>query len=318
MNIIDVAAKHLLDELTNANVVVTFSNYLLDDDVYVYYNREKLENESGPEINTERFTKIFRALSVTINDKFISPFDAPLSVDPQYPIYLESLINKVITEIDDNINLRISKWEILNYLTNLEYKLKEIRTNFKLIEMEVDSKGEFAIYKPGRSSEINKFPVLYNSNIKIKTELGGQLTFDCSHNEFAFKDYTLSKYWEIQLNAIDELLRYIDPRKRVIEVTDDYAKVLDIMPPQKILQWKKSDVDLLELIVALNESGSIFCNNSAMTRKELREFFENLFGMTIKDSESKLSKATIRKRKLAPFLTFLKQTFENYSMKKLE
>jgi hypothetical protein len=89
------------------------------------------------------------------------------------------------------------------------------------------------------------------------------------------------------------------------------------MSPPKILHWKKSDTDLLELIVALNEPGSIFCNNSAMTRKQIREFFENLFGMTIKDSESKLSKATDRKRDLAPFLTFLKQTFENYSKKKL-
>jgi len=83
------------------------------------------------------------------------------------------------------------------------------------------------------------------------------------------------------------------------------------------LQWKKSDTDLLELIVALNESGSIFCNNSAMTRKQTIEFFENFFGITIKDPESKLSRATERKKDPAPYLTFLKQTFINYSEKKL-
>jgi hypothetical protein len=126
----------------------------------------------------------------------------------------------------------------------------------------------------------------------------------------------ISIFLQQQKQIIENLLSWLVGRIQIVSessgISFNNTKAINTS-----IQWKRSDTDLLELIVALNESGSIYCNNSAMSRKQTIEFFENLFSLTIKDPESKLSRATERKKDPAPYLTFLKQTFDNYSKKKL-
>lgn len=75
------------------------------------------------------------------------------------------------------------------------------------------------------------------------------------------------------------------------------------------LFWQGSDVDLLELVSALYESGVIRSDRFQLRRKELLGAFESLFNLTIKDSAVKLSQAKGRKKEIAPFLERLKQCF---------
>ena len=83
-----------------------------------------------------------------------------------------------------------------------------------------------------------------------------------------------------------------------------------------VLKWTRFDVDLLEFVTALHKSGAINNSSGNLSRTEAIEFFEKLFGIKIKDAESKLSKATGRKRSRHPFLDELVKTFADYCDKK--
>ncbi|MFZ2286794.1 MAG: RteC domain-containing protein [Bacteroidales bacterium] len=84
------------------------------------------------------------------------------------------------------------------------------------------------------------------------------------------------------------------------------------------LTWEVYDTDLLELVTALVESGSIQNSTKSLTRKEAIAFFCEIFSLEIKDSESKLSRATERIKEVSPFLTKLKNSFDQYAKKKDE
>jgi hypothetical protein len=55
-----------------------------------------------------------------------------------------------------------------------------------------------------------------------------------------------------------------------------------------------------------------------MSRKELLSCFESLFGMEVKNAESKLAKATERKNNPTVFLNRLQNAFNSYAEDKLD
>ena len=82
------------------------------------------------------------------------------------------------------------------------------------------------------------------------------------------------------------------------------------------LVWSKSDTALLELVTALMEMKAINNSHNNLSRKDAIDIFSRIFGREIKDAESKLSRATERKKDISPFLTTLKESFDNYAIKK--
>jgi|GEM_PF-770911 hypothetical protein len=81
--------------------------------------------------------------------------------------------------------------------------------------------------------------------------------------------------------------------------------------------WQASDTDLLELVTALYIEKAIQRKDGKeMTRKELLSCFESLFGIEIKNAESKLAKATERKGNPTIFLSKLQNAFKNYTEEK--
>ena len=79
-----------------------------------------------------------------------------------------------------------------------------------------------------------------------------------------------------------------------------------------IYSWKSSGTDLLELVSALHKNDSIQRKDGKpLTRKELIDYFQGLFGKEIKDVEGKLTKAGNRNDN-TPFLDNLAQQFRNY------
>jgi hypothetical protein len=317
MKISNIAAQQLLDEFIKSKVVVIFSNKLIQQVITILGKSEATDknDEDGSEFGIE--TKIlslpFRSFSITINNKFTSSIEDSSMVnssmiDPQYPSYIGTLKDKVLTEIEDNINLRIGKWDILNYLTNLEFELKEIRKKFKMSEVVVHSESGVTIIKPDAPFEMDEFPIYENSNIKIEfvgLPEPGQL-------EIPNMEYCLSRYWDIQINVIERLIRYIEPRKRVIEITDDYVKVINILPVQPSMLWTKSDTALLEFIIALHESGAIQNSTKDLTQKEAILMFSDFFGKEIKDQYKKLNAARNRKKEDPGFIIKMQKAMEAY------
>jgi len=83
--------------------------------------------------------------------------------------------------------------------------------------------------------------------------------------------------------------------------------------------WQASDTDLLELVTALYKEKAIRRKDGKeMSRKELLNCFESLFGMEVKNAESKLAKATERKNNPTVFLNRLQNAFNSYAEDKLD
>jgi RteC protein len=74
----------------------------------------------------------------------------------------------------------------------------------------------------------------------------------------------------------------------------------------------------VELLTSIYQNNSIERKDGkSLTRKELMDYFQELFGMEIKDVEVKLARATNRNDK-TPFLDRLTTAFENYAEEKEE
>jgi hypothetical protein len=71
--------------------------------------------------------------------------------------------------------------------------------------------------------------------------------------------------------------------------------------------WKGTDTDLLELIVAIEETNSLGRSDRKVTRVDIVRLFESIFNTTIKDPESKLTRAKKEKKILPPTYQGLKQ-----------
>ncbi len=85
----------------------------------------------------------------------------------------------------------------------------------------------------------------------------------------------------------------------------------------RVYKWNGTDTDFLELFTALYRQEAIIRNDGAsMPRKELLDYFQSIFGLEIKDVESKLSHASGKRSKLTPFLDKLVIAFEKYCNRK--
>jgi hypothetical protein len=310
MEVVNIAAQQLLDELTKSKVVVTFSDKVIKDTGEVF-----------PKDGGESFTfdTSYRPFTISINDEFFMSYeDLSFELAPNYIPHLERLRDNVISEIETNINLRIGKWDILNYLTNLQSELQEIRNKFGISEIKLQSEGGIAFDKSDIPIPEGGFPDYDNSNIEIVTKVKyendqeDQEPPDFCNDEIFKRDFILARYWDIQVLAIERLLRFIEPRRSLIEKTDDYAQKISALPTQFTLQWTKSDTDLLELIIALLEVGAIQNATKDLTQKEAIQVFSDFFGKEIKDQYKKLNAARNRKKEDPGFIIKLQKALDTY------
>lgn len=155
------------------------------------------------------------------------------------------------------------------------------------------------------------------SAIKIFTNPAVQILVNDreKHTSAWFVKYTISehlsfqkKYLEISLENIRNILQ---SDENVIESGPDTTSVSK-------LNWNGTDTDLLELIVGLLETQSVSISGNKTSRKELIKAFETIFSIEIKDFESKLTRATERKKDTSPYLSKLKLAFDNYCERKID
>ena len=153
---------------------------------------------------------------------------------------------------------------------------------------------------------VRKWEILRNLAVKVKF-----VPVEKNVDNWYY-DYRISEYLKTQKYHVENIIKYISTR---LEYSN--LKFLNKNASRNI-KWKATDTDLIELIVALLETNSIVSNDNKISRKELIAEFSAFFGITIKDFESKLTRATERKKDNSPYLTKLKQAFENYCESKLD
>jgi hypothetical protein len=143
-----------------------------------------------------------------------------------------------------------------------------------------------------------------------------QLIYDeADSNDTQLAYYYTNSYYpsfvKLCKSELDRIALYADDSKVQIKTV--------VEPFKHEYEWKASGTDLLELVAALHKSECIQRKDGKpLTRKEVIDYFQQLFGVEIKDPEGKLNRATNRKTNTTPFLDSLKVAFENYGLEKEE
>ena len=134
-----------------------------------------------------------------------------------------------------------------------------------------------------------------------------------AYYEFSTRYYpNFKELCKTELKRYDKLLE-IDKQLPPKELTKIQAIEAHDSHPYK---WAMTDTDFLELFTALYQNECIERKDAAkLTRIELLEYFQGLFGLVIKDLEGKLTRATNRIEK-TPFLNDLSSAFEIYAEQK--
>lgn len=122
----------------------------------------------------------------------------------------------------------------------------------------------------------------------------------------------LEKFTELNIELIN--LKQTGLVEHISKIIDGYLnQAVDNISIENKLHWNGNDTDLLELVVALTQTGIITNKVGKSPRTEVLSVFEGLFGITVKESEKKLEAAAKRKRDKAPFLKSLVLAFEKYT-----
>ena len=146
-----------------------------------------------------------------------------------------------------------------------------------------------------------------------------------SDNLIVDKDF--GQYYEFTAKYYNDFETLCGIELRRLEKMIELDQRLPLLPNDVIksessalsYKWTASDTDLLELVAALYKNESIQRKDGKpLNRKELLGFFEELFGLKIKDAEAKLTRATNRVINMTPFMDKLKLAFENYAEEKDE
>ena len=161
-------------------------------------------------------------------------------------------------------------------------------------------------------ADSNKKDVDYHKNVKIIPNEKNKY-----NKSDIFIQYVVSKFISDHKIAVDHTISQVKNLITIVEKADGTNQIRKINKNYDII-WNRTDTDLLELITALLESRSINNSNGNLSRKEAIDLFTVIFNIPIKDPESKLTRATNRKKDVSPYLSSLKEAFDNYAVRKEE
>ena len=221
----------------------------------------------------------------------------------EYEDYLNSLFEEFKNEHDIKVLKRYTRGDCYDLLMNEKNKLIGIKMNFGDLTI-IEDPNEL----PGSLIDYNCYEVIPSDP-----------------NKYFEDDFNVHKkiapFLRKKSSLLHAAISLIEMKLEWFKIASDESFgteriVLNNSLLKSNLIWTKSDTDLLELITALMEIKAINNIDHNLTRKDAIEIFSKIFGREIKDAESKLSRATERKKDISPFLNSLKESFDNYAIKK--
>lgn len=234
-------------------------------------------------------------------------------IDPNsYEFTLNELFEEFIKNHDKRILKKYSKSDCYDLLISEILILSELEEGFYSSE-DPDTNNQGVSKEP-----IRKLLGHLKCNEKILNNYGDTNRLIEIYPKIEIR---ISSYLGIKKAFIAKAIKFLHNKLEWLNYTRDEINVPQKAQPREAIQgnslvWKKSDTDLLELITALMEIKAINNIDHNLTRKDAIEIFSKVFGREIKDAESKLSRATERKKDISPFLSLLKESFDNYAIRK--
>lgn len=284
----------LLDSYLETSFSVADKLNEIDDDV----NREILKNN----FEVKALLKIRKILEFNVERIYDIVYAEGSS---NYSDELQRIFTKTMRKTDPDFDLGLEQKELEAEKETLKSAvIYEDRFDFIQLKEECDALESYTLKRNlinERMIDFQQWQMLYD-NVGVADNLNAYFYSKLYYPNFI----TLCK---------SELNRYSLYQQDVAE------KAVAPTPQQCIPQyvWKSSDTDLLELVAAIYQNRSIERKDGkTLTRKELVDYFQQIFDLKIKDPEGKLTRATSRKLNITPFLDTLKIAFENYGQEKDE
>lgn len=284
---------------------------LLNTEFAIRYHDEKYElGEPGPGGPPDNYDIIIGRNTTFGFDEEIDFWDFDISLNEYtlksaannyYKIEYVKHLAGIFNSFKKEINLLRKEHEDTNQQALV---LKDIQLELGAFEAEY--------YEVTIDSEAPRIVGLMHNSVKIIPNDQKKHKDDLAFIAFVVSEF-LSQQKEYLQKTLDLLKQHIDNISEHNHL--EHNSTVELSPD---IEWKRSSTDLLELIVALQETNSLVYKRGSNSRKRLVETFEKLFSLEIKNAESMLTRATERKKDSSPYLTELQLSFDNYCKRKLE
>ena len=291
----------MLNQITDS---FNFLNLISNLDFHITYHDEK--KYGTPSYCTQMGSwarsdpENYCDFDIKINDYQILNLVEKIIMNCKKIEYYEYLVNereKFYLELRTNLKESTSRLEYLQTLINIEQLLSSINWGYETF---------CEIFEPENTPR----EFITNKRVKIHPNIQEKYS---KVDEFTLT--LLSTFVAQQKTVLEGTLNYIHRQVDLINQMKD-SEFKGKSRSSNDLLWNKNETDLLELIVALTETKSITNSDGNLSRKDVYEIFSQIFNTPLKDAESKLTRATNRKKDVSPYLTSLKVAFDNYAIKK--
>jgi hypothetical protein len=284
---------------------LTRFNYLkiLDNlDFHLIFNNEKAKGRPSLDIMNPDWKSFISCdywdFGIVLNDYSINDLiDNYESIN--YVEYLNKQKEQFKLELDDLISKNLTSTESLKFLYEILEFLELMNSCY--FKLHIEDHDPYEVAELARDVD-------YHKNVKITPS--DEKKFE---KEDIFIKYVISRFISDHKIAIESSKSFI---KNLITIVEKEDRQIVGSKKNFDLEWCKSDTDLLELITALLETRSISNGKGNLSRKDAIDLLSKVFNISIKDPESKLTRATSRKKDVSPYLSSLKEAFDNYSIKK--
>jgi len=276
-------------------------NKILIELSQIFYSRESYEKE---------IKKFYKQNKTSDEKAYFNFLDEKIKTLQKDLLSLSSARDKQV--ILDSINKIVV---LINLCRNILKYYKKTMDDYGLWAMSFDKAESLGFYPPRKKVDLSVYKYeLENPFAEYQESPSEKENETPRKEEIPDKETKCTTVYSVddRLINLGYQIMYSFP---FLKDKKSSAKIENL--PSNII-WTKSDTDLLELITSLVESESIQNLTNNLTRKEAIQTISQFFNREIKDAESKLTKATNRKKDITSFINRLKISFEDYAKRKDE
>ncbi len=329
----------------------------LINDAYITYNSLS-NIKSRDTVNIDEAKARFTSEQFAAHyDAFIKELDSNILKYKNYQIIKEYIDNNFMVVFNNDYEQTENYKKLFQNSRDITFNAEIFLNVVKYSKMIIEFQDKYTKHKPvgnlypyfrkiANVETDYSFKPDFDRNYDVKDYRGWVYRYEISEKIKRFTDFLYDfKQWQVEYDEKIETengirYKYTDKYCPDFEVLcnlelEKLYKMLEIermeseiyQPPvqnssedqKPPYRWNSSDTDLIELITALFHSNAIKRrDNKNITRKELMNYFQQIFDIQLKDPEGMLSRATNRKKNMTPYIDKLKQAFETYADDKLK
>lgn len=268
-----------------------------------------LENEINLRVLKYDFETEFL---LKLKAKIIEFYDVFGWLSDEYNVGYDDLSEYINKQLEDDVKTEDKDIEIVE----IKEPSLDTRFDFKQLIAECKKQGstsEKILLLNNRMFELKQWQLQYDELEKYL-----DINFGVFKYRYKYSHKLYPNFEELCGLEIQRLEKHIEIEKMALtmQAIERNPVTIETRGQMPMYKWNASNTDFLELFTALYHNKSIVCFSGELpTRKEVLEYFQQIFNIEIKDVEGKLNKAGNRNRN-TQFIDNLSQQFRNYVAEK--